>query len=388
MLTSLALIASLALAGQEAAPPAAQPPQDPLPKVSHQSELDKEAQQGLNYSKEVEKESKLSTDEKAIARVQRIGNELASIANHNIVKVTWGDKRLNPFHYSFKVLQGDDVNAFSLPGGYIYVYEGLLKFAESDDELAGVLAHEIAHASFRHVRTMEREANKLQGLTLPLILLSIFGSGSETTAPLGTLSQLITQAKGSGWSVNAERAADYGAVQYMIKSPYNPVGMLTFMERLAKSQRQYNVSDLGIFQTHPPSKERAESLMDHLDALKIPLRRSMVSPAYRVDAQGDGSSAKLIFEGKNLVQFGGSDALERARDAAIRLNEFFDTVPDLFEVAARKDGEIVGRGRVLFTVTEADAKAIGKPLDEATRITLDSIKRSLYSLAYRVWDTN
>lgn len=385
MLASLVLFATL-VGAQEAAPPV-KDPQGDLPKVAHQKELDGDVKAGANYSKEVEKEYKLSTDEKAIARVQRIGNELAAIANHNMVKVTWGDKRLNPYKYSFKVVEGEDVNAFSLPGGFIYVYEGLIKFAESDDELAGVLAHEIAHASFRHVATMERKSRTLDALTLPLILISIFGGGSETTAPLGSLGQLVKTSSASGWSVDAERASDYGAVQYMMKSPYNPVGMLTFMERLAKTQRQYNVSNLGIFQTHPPSKERAETLMDHLENLNIPIRRSLVSPAYRVNAIVEGEGAKVMFEGRQLVVFAGPDADERARSAAISLNEFFDTVPDLFEVTSRKDGEISGRGRLLFSITAEDAKAAKKDLDDATKSTLDAIKRSLYSLAYRVWDT-
>lgn len=386
MLASIAYIPFLLLAAQAAQ---TQDPKKPdLPKVAHQADLDGDTKLGADYSKEVEKELKLSTDEKAIARVQRIGGEFAAIANNNLVKVTWGDKRLNPFNYTFKVVQGEDINAFSLPGGFIYIYDGLLKFAESDDELAGVIAHEVAHASFRHVKTMERERSKLQALTLPLILISIFGSGSETTASLGSLGQLITMAKGSGWSVNAERAADYGAVQYMIKSNYSPVGMLTFMERLAKAQRAYDVSSLGIFQTHPPSRERATSLVEHLEALDIPIRRSLVSSAYRVAPVNEKGNEKLVFEDKTLTTFTGKEAPDRAKNAASRLNEFFDTVPDLFEVTARADGTIVGRGRILFQITEEDAKATNMTVAQAGKEAVEQIKRSLYTLAFRVWDTN
>ncbi len=107
-----------------------------------------------------------------------IGGELAAIANASKVRTTWGDKRLNPFEYTFKVVE-EDVNAFSLPGGYIYIYEGLVKYAESDDELAGVLAHEIAHASMRHVATMQREAGKLSAMQNPLILAAILIGGAK-----------------------------------------------------------------------------------------------------------------------------------------------------------------------------------------------------------------
>lgn len=386
MFGSTFLIPALILASQ-AQDQQVKPGSD-LPKVAHQAELDREAKQGEEYSKQVEKELKLSTDEKAIARVQRIGNEFAAIANNNLVKVTWGDKKLNPFKYTFKVVQGDDVNAFSLPGGYIYFYEGLLKFAESDDELAGVMAHEVAHASFRHVATMERNRGKLQLLTLPLILISIFGGGSETTGGLGSLGQLITMAKGSGWSIDAERAADYGAVQYMMKSPYSPVGMLTFMERLAKTQRHYDVASLGIFQTHPPSRERAVTLIKHLEDLEIPIRRSQVSAAYRVDIEAEKGLTRLSFEDKPLTAFAGDDARARAQAAASRLNEFFDSVPDLFEVAARADGSVVGRGRLLFKISAEDALASNTTVAAASKEAVDAIKRSLYTLAFRVWDTD
>lgn len=385
MLSTVAI--SLVLGLQGAPATVQEPKTGDLPKVSHQHELDGDAKLGAEYSKEVEKELKLSTDEKAIARVQRIGQEFADIANHNLVKVTWGDKRLNPFKYTFKVVQGEEVNAFSLPGGYIYVYEGLIKFAESDDELAGVMAHEVAHASFRHLKTMERERSKQQILTLPLILISILGGGSETTGSLGQLGQLISMASGSGWSVNAEKAADWGAVQYMNKSRYSPVGMLTFMERLAKAQRAYNVQSLGIFQTHPPSKERAYSLVDHLDNLKIPIRRSLVSPAYRVDVVTEKQTDKLVFEDKPIATFAGKESTERARLAAARLNDFFDNVPDLFEVTARPDGTIVGRGRILFQVTPEDAAASNLTVGVASKEAVEAIKRSLYTLAFRVWDT-
>lgn len=386
MLAPLVLIASLLAAQGQAAPAT---PADDLPKVAHQAELDGESKVGEKYSKEVEKEYKISKDTAGQARIEHIGQTLAKIANHNIVQVSWGDRKLNPFHYKFTLIEGSDVNAFSLPGGYIYVFEGLLKFAQSDDELAGVLAHEISHASFRHVHTMEREMSKQQLLTLPLILISIFGGGGNgVTAGAGPLGQLLGMAQSSGWSVKAEQAADYGGLQYMVKSPYNPVGMLTFMERLAKNQRHYeNMMNYTIFQTHPPSRERAESLMTNLEKYKIPVRRSLVSPSYSVQEKAVAKGVELIFDGRTILTVGGSEAKDRARDIAVRMNEFYDAVPDLFEVSAQADGAVIGQGRTLFTVTEDDAKVEGKSVKDAAKDSVDAIKRSLYLLAYRVWDT-
>lgn len=351
----------------------------------HQADLDNDIKIGKKYSEQVEKEYKLSTNDEYIERVQRVSSELAAIARVTPVTVTWGDRRLNPFDYQFKVVENEDVNAFSLPGGYIYVYEGLCKFAQSDDELAGVMAHEIAHASLRHVATLQREANKLQMLTLPLILIAIFGGGDASN--LGTLASLIGTAKGSGWSVSAEQAADYAGFQYILKSRYNPVGMLTFMERLAKEQRFTDRMDLGIFRTHPPSRERADTLARRLTERNIPIRRSLVSTAYRVEVREGASGAiELWFDRRRLTAFAGPNGRARSTEAAEKLNEFFDTVPDLFDVQVQGGNIVAGRRQPLFQVTEDDARALGLPPSEAPNHVSLAIKRSLYLLAYRVWD--
>lgn len=368
-------------AWQEAAKQATESKLDP----KHQADLDSDTKIGKKYTEEVEKEFKLSKNEEYQARVQRIASDLALIAQTTQVTVTWGDKRLNPFNYTFKVVEDPDVNAFSLPGGFIYVYEGLIKFAESDDELAGVIAHEISHASFRHVATLQREASRLQLVTLPLILISIF-SGGELGQGIGTLASLYGTAKGSGWSVSAEEAADFGGLQYMLKSKYNPVGMLTFMERLAKEQRHTDRIDLGIYRTHPPSRDRAETLAEKLTERNIPIRRSLVSPAYRV-ALKDVADGKVEawFDRRKIMTFGGDDAKGRSLEVAERLNRFYDDVPELFDVAAKND-TVMGQRQALFRVTKGDAAAAKSSPEEVAKRSAMAIRQSLYLLAYRIWD--
>ncbi len=97
-----------------------------------------EEQLGRDYAKEVEKTSKMSTDAALLARVQRVGAVLAKIANEQEVPAGYGSSKIIKFNYQFKVIEDNDVNAFSLPGGFVYVNTGLLKFVESDDQLAGV----------------------------------------------------------------------------------------------------------------------------------------------------------------------------------------------------------------------------------------------------------
>ncbi len=353
----------------------------------HQNDLKNDTELGAKYAEQVEKEQKLSDDKEGLERIERIGFKLAAIANETPVTVTWGDKRLNGFSYTFKLIKGKDVNAFSLPGGYIYVYEGLLKYAQSDDEIAGVLAHEIAHASLRHVAVLRSEASKIDLVTLPLILISIM-SGKEAAMGASTVGQLIGQAIGSGWSVKAEEAADYAGLQYMLKSNFNPVGMLTFMERLGVDDRNKPTGDWGIYQTHPPSRERASFLTSKLAAAQIPIRRSEVTESFRtkVVAEKEGG-VRLEFNKYSVITFRGTDAATRAASAAKAIDALMDEVPKLVDL--RLSGlTVLGRNTRLFTVDESDLGPNDKSTQDVAQRALQGLKSAAYDLAYRVWNLN
>jgi len=386
MLVTFALASLLFTQGtpQAAAPGVAT--QAPLSQAEkkHQTDIESDVELGKKYAAQVEKEEKLSKDKEYQDRVARIGAEIADIANHNQVKCSWGDGRLNPFHYEYKVIVGDDPNAFSLPGGHIYVYEGTLKFVESDDELAGILAHETAHAAFRHVATLEHEANKGLITEIPLIIAAIL---ARSPGGISTISAW-QQSKQSGWSVKAEKAADFGGFQYMLKSKYNPVAMLTFMERLARKERYLNslIYTLGIFQTHPVTKERADTFISELHAYGVPIERSKASPSFRVLLKpGKDGTVNAFFDGRLIYRFAGLEADERARLAADRLNAFYDSVPNVFQVRTR-DNEIDDGEKMLITVEQEDAAAGNTTVDALKNSTLSRIKDSILNLTYRVWD--
>lgn len=349
---------------------------------NHQNDINADVELGKKYAAEVEKEMKVSDNAAMIARLERIGNELAEIAKTTQVAVSWGDKRLNPFPYTFKVIKQNDVNAFSLPGGYIYFHEGLMSNVESDHELAGVLAHEISHAAFRHVATLRRESEKMSLITVPLILIGIF-SGGGGGAAAATLGGLLGQAVGSGWSVKAEQASDYGAIQYMLKSKYNPVGLLTFMERLATREALGPNVEWGIYRTHPPSPERAASIRQWLAQANIPIRRSEVTTTYTTQVRsGDNQTAELWFGNQRLHVFAGEDAVKRAEAAVPKLNAFFDAVPAMFEISA--DGNMIrGRGSELFDIDEIDAGSTGASIDTLVNNATRALKRAAFSLHQR-----
>jgi Zn-dependent protease with chaperone function len=350
----------------------------------HQADLKEDVELGKKYAEQADKELKISKDAETLARIKRIGDQLAAIANQNQVRVSWGDKRLNPFEYSFKLVEDKDVNAFSLPGGFIYVNDGLVSYCESDDELAGVLAHEIAHASLRHIATLRREQEKLSAVTLPLILISIMtGAAAEGL----TASSLIGAAKGSGWSVQAEEAADFAGFQYMLKSGYDPTGMLTVMERLAKDERSRPAIDWGIFRTHPPGRERADALTNYMRDGGIPIRRSVVATSFRATAKpNDKGQVEILYGGKHIVTLSGQDAAMRADKVVSRLNEFFDSMPELYDLSMGEQGSILGSRQTLVTVTTTDASGLGKNQKDLQTETIKNLRTALFNMAYRVWD--
>ncbi len=344
-------------------------------------EVESDLKIGREAAAEVAKESKFSVNPAHTDRVQRIGREIAEIANRTVVRVTWGDPKLRRYPYEFHVIQGEDVNAFSLPGGFIYIYEGLIEFAQTDDELAGVIAHEIAHAAFRHVPKMIREQSKFDLLSLPLVLAAIF-SRSEAAVGLSQGVGLANQAVASGWSLRAEESADYGGLQFLLASRYDPVGMLTFMERLAFRDRGKPVLDWGIYQTHPPSADRARALQARLREYNVEVRRSRVTTSLRSDVRpGEDGRVDLLFGATKVFSFGGSDALTRADLAAEQLDAFFDAVPALFEVDLIDGTRLIGRNALLFEAAADD----GERYREEAAQALNTVKKLVFDLNYRLW---
>ncbi|MEW5883475.1 MAG: M48 family metalloprotease [Armatimonadota bacterium] len=374
-LLRLTQVAALALTGA-ALPCLAQTE----PEKRHQEELKRDVELGQKYAAEIEKQVTLSEDASLLERVNRIGQELAVISREHHVVATYGDKRHNVFEYTFKVVQDEDVNAFSIPGGFIYINSGLLDFVQSDDELAAVLAHEIAHAANRHLITMSRQQERTQIFTLPVVIAALL-AGSVRDANLALIGQdLLLTALTSGWSQEAETDADRAAVYYMLQSKYNPVGLLTFMERLAFREKNSPRFDWGIMRTHPPSRLRAERLKGLLKKEDVPIERSKVTTDFRVAYKVVESGVIVTLGNEELFRLGGEGAEERAKQVIEPLNEFFDSVPQVFELSASGD-RILARGKTIIRFEDSDATGGAYAAAAAAEA---SLKRAVYRIAFRI----
>ncbi|MDX1932224.1 MAG: M48 family metalloprotease [Capsulimonadales bacterium] len=334
----------------------AKPPgEDPEVKLGQQS-----------HEEMVKSGLKLITDPALVARVTEIGKKIAAIANTTKTEATYGSSELVPYDYKFFIVDDPDVNAFSLPGGYIYINKGLLNYVQSDDELAGVLGHEIIHAAHHHVVRLQKEQNKLNNAMLITTLATLFAR-VPTADALNVLQgfQLVALQKVNGFGQNAERDADRAGLIVMHKAGYNPVGMLTFMERLSRDQRLRPDIELGIFRTHPPENERADALTAQIKEQNLPINRRAVTKMLRVEVRTvalnkDVQATEVLLD-KQIVYRTPSEA--RAREAADRLNRLLDHNIQLFDVT-RKGVSVLVRGEAIFTVGAADTDLPGSPSAE------------------------
>ena len=347
-----------------------------------QAEVQKDIERGREISAEIDKELTLSTNEEMNARLQAIALEMTEIANAQEYTVLWGDKRYAKLPYEFKLVQGKDVNAFSLPGGVIYFYEGLMDFAESDDEIAAVVAHEISHAAFRHMATMEKNYNQVQLYNIPILIAAALSRDSNAMNAL-IASQLASQGLVSSWSVEAETSADYGSIQMMSDSRYNAVGMLTFMERLAFRDKFTPNIDWGIYRTHPPSQTRADFIKRSLKEYNIPIKRSAVTTTFSSRSVPiEDTHFELWFGEEKIHDFRGVDAKTRAARAAVRLNNFLDGVPEMFQVSA-SGASVMGKNRELFKITSDDLLR-GQEARTVAKDAVVSLKRVVFDISFRL----
>lgn len=349
------------------------------------AEEDPEVKLGREAAVENDKAVRLVTDPALVERVNRIGQAIAAVANVDPVEVKWGKPGVKRFAYSFKVVDEKDVNAYSLPGGYIYVNRGLLDFVKTDDELAGVLAHEVAHAAHHHMMKLIDEQEKLQkGMLIPfLVAILSKGEGAEN---LLMASQLYMVAKLNTYGVEAERDADQAAVRYMLKTNYSPVGILTFMERLAREERLKPQVEQGIYRTHPPTPERAQSLLDELAVLNIPVARRTTDPSLGASVapaavNGVAVVDVILFKTRiaRYTAIEGATAEERARRTADSLSLLLDADLKLFEVKVSNDGQrVLARGKALVAYTAQDAAVQGMSVPEMARASAEALRNAIW----------
>ena len=207
--------------------------------------LDREMALGKQLSQEVESSAKLVTDPVINEYVNRIGQNL----------VRNSDARV-PF--TIKVLDNDEVNAFALPGGFFYVDSGLILAADNEAELAGVMAHEIAHVAARHATKNMTRAQIWNFASVPLIFV-----GGPVAYAVAEAAGLLVPLGFLKFSRDAEREADLLGLEYDYASGYDPEAFVEFFEKLNVEKKKPNVVAKA-FASHPMNVERIKDAQDEI----------------------------------------------------------------------------------------------------------------------------
>lgn len=200
-----------------------------------------EIQVGAQAAAQVEKKTPIIYEPEVHEYINKLGNKLVK------------HSRRSDIRYSFKVTNDKAINAFALPGGFIYINRGLIEAADSEHELVGVLAHEIAHVTQRHGVQQVARAKKAQvGFAAAGILAGLAGIGGSGVNQAFNGAYLVTQGAFSKFSRDAERESDREGAFMMAKAGWNPKGMITFFQKLEKQGSR----STNFFSTHPSPRER------------------------------------------------------------------------------------------------------------------------------------
>ena len=202
-----------------------------------------EVQMGKEYSSQIANELPLVRDQEVVQYITRLGNSLAKVTDTRSLK------------WHFAVVDSREVNAFAVPGGWIYVNRGLIERAENMSQVAGVLGHEIGHVTKRHtVEGMQKAQGANVGVTLLCTLTKVCDSGAGQAAINVGGSALFAK-----FSRSDESEADAEAVSTTIKAGIDPNG-IPAMFRILLNERKSNPGALeGFFATHPLEEDRIQA---------------------------------------------------------------------------------------------------------------------------------
>jgi predicted Zn-dependent protease len=218
-----------------------------------------EVEIGRQASVEIEKELPILNDGIVVSYIDSLGQALVKASD------------LGMFEYHFNVVDTDDVNAFALPGGYLYVNRGLIETADSESELAGVIGHEIGHVVGHHGA---RQISKQYGLAV--LVEVIAGGGDNSSLARDIASQFASFGAGLTllkYGRLAEQESDAYAVQFTSQAGIHPEGIARFFEKLLVLHKDQPEGMEVWFTTHPPTQERIDFVRQEI--AKLPTTRGL-----------------------------------------------------------------------------------------------------------------
>ncbi len=212
--------------------------------------LEKEVRLGAQFSQMFEQSARLVEDPVVNEYIDRVGQEIVKNSDAKV-----------PF--VIKVVDSDEVNAFALPGGFFYVNKGLILESENESELAGVMAHEIAHVAARHATERMTKGQLLQFAAIPALFVGGYWTQYGIRNGLGFGLNLAVL----GITRKSEAEADQLGTQYLWNTGYDPQGFITFFEKLQAKEKNKPGKFASFWRTHPAVDSRIEKVQEEISYL-------------------------------------------------------------------------------------------------------------------------
>jgi predicted Zn-dependent protease len=258
--------------------------------------LEKQIDMGRGYARQIESTTKVVTDPEITEYVNRIGQNLVRNSDAEV-----------PF--TIKVVDTDDINAFALPGGFLYVDSGLILAADNEAELAGVMSHEIAHVAACHLARENTRGQLMQLASIPLIFV---GGGIGYAAQ--SLASMVIPMGFLRFARSFESEADFLGVEYLYKAGYDPQALSSFFEKIQAMEKHKPGTLAKTFETHPQTPDRIAKTQDEINTLLAP------EPEYRLDTSEfqDIKERLARLENRHKIDNGhdGGPTLRRAASAS------------------------------------------------------------------------
>lgn len=211
--------------------------------------IDQELALGKQLAREVEKETKIVDDPLISEYMNRLGQNL--VRNSDI-----------SFPVVFKVIESNEINAFTLPGGHIFVDTGLIKLSANEAELASAIAHELGHSAARHATRQASRSRLISMGTVPLVMLGgITGLAARQVASVAVPMAFLK------FSREFETEADLLGLEYLWKSGYDPNATIDLFESMESTERRHPGSVARLFRSHPLTPDRIEKTQKNIDTL-------------------------------------------------------------------------------------------------------------------------
>ena len=216
--------------------------------------LEKQVAMGQQYSQQIEHSVKLISDPVVTEYVNRVGQNLVRNSDSKV-----------PF--TIKVIDTNEINAFALPGGFFYVNSGLILAADNEAELAGVMAHEIAHVAACHVAREQTRSNIVNLASIPLVFVPGGWAVYEATQVAMGIGVPLTFMK---FSRNFETEADFLGMEYMYKTGYDPQSFISFFEKIEAQEKKKPGTLAKAFSSHPMTPDRVSAAQKEMATVLPP----------------------------------------------------------------------------------------------------------------------